>query len=254
MLQPAIVLTGAPVWAEAIADKLGSDYRLARYSDRFNYVERLADDHAAFIIVDGDHEDWQGWVTSPKVHNATRRIPVLLISDEADIRSAALLSGADMTFTAAEAIRQIKRLVQDFARIVSPQTIERLEGACREPLPPLVVQGIEHFNAGEFYRQHDLLEEQWMATDGPIRDLYRAILQVGVAYYQITRGNGRGAKKMLLRSVQWLSILPDVCQGVDVRGLREDSYRVRAELERLGEDNIAAFDQRLLKPVKRVDE
>jgi hypothetical protein len=86
-----------------------------------------------------------------------------------------------------------------------------------------------------------------------VRDLYRAILQVGVAYYQITRGNPRGALKMLLRSVQWIAILPDVCQGVDVKRLRDDSYGVRAALESMDPDDIAAFDPRLLKPVQMVD-
>ena len=79
------------------------------------------------------------------------------------------------------------------------------------------------------------------------RDLYRAILQVGVAYYQIERGNFRGALKMLQRSVQWLHLLPDQCQGIDVAQLRRDSYRVRAELQRLGPDGLAEFDRGLLK-------
>ncbi|MFW5771789.1 MAG: DUF309 domain-containing protein, partial [Phototrophicaceae bacterium] len=64
--------------------------------------------------------------------------------------------------------------------------------------------------------------------------------------------NHRGARKMLLRSVQWLAVLPDECQGIDVRALREDSYRVRAELERLREDEIDQFDRALLQPVKRI--
>jgi predicted metal-dependent hydrolase len=110
--------------------------------------------------------------------------------------------------------------------------------------------GIEKFNAGEYYAQHDLLEAQWMAEIRPIRDLYRAILQVGVAYYHITRGNYRGAHKMLLRSVQWLAILPDVCQGVDIRQLREDSAQVRAALETLPEG--ASFDITFLRPVRLV--
>ena len=89
-----------------------------------------------------------------------------------------------------------------------------------------------------------------MATEGPVRNLYQAILQVGIAYFQITRGNHRGALKMLLRSVQWLSMLPDVCQGVDVKQLRQDSYRVRSELERMQPADIDKFDRALLKPVQ----
>ena len=88
-----------------------------------------------------------------------------------------------------------------------------------------------------------------MKTAGPVRDLYRAILQVGVAYYQIERGNYRGAVKMLQRSVQWLYHLPDSCQGIDVARLRRDSYAVRAALQRLGPERFAEFDRALLKPL-----
>ncbi|MCI0350288.1 MAG: DUF309 domain-containing protein [Acidobacteriales bacterium] len=108
------------------------------------------------------------------------------------------------------------------------------------------------FNAGEYYKQHDLFEEQWMKTTGPVRDLYRAVLQVGIAYFQIERGNYRGALKMLQRSVQWLVVLPDVCQGINVKKLRDDSFRVRAELERLGETRFAEFDKALIQGVALV--
>jgi predicted metal-dependent hydrolase len=78
-------------------------------------------------------------------------------------------------------------------------------------------------------------------------------LQVGIAYYQIERGNHRGALKMLLRSVQWLAILPDACQGIDVRQLREDSQRVRAALEALNPLEIGSFDRALLKPLRIIE-
>jgi len=149
-------------------------------------------------------------------------------------------------------MNDLQQLIADFARIPDPESMAQLACDCAEPLPDLAQQGVEKFNAGEFYKQHDLFEELWMETESPVRDLYRAILQVGVAYYQITRGNHRGARKMLLRSVQWLTILPDACQGVDVKALREDSYRVRAALESLPEDRINEFDLSLLPPVKLV--
>ena len=58
---------------------------------------------------------------------------------------------------------------------------------------------------------------------------------------------------MLLRSVQWLTMLPDVCQGINIKQLREDSYRVRAELERMAPDDISQFDRSFLKPVQMVE-
>jgi predicted metal-dependent hydrolase len=243
-----IVITDTPNWAQS----LSGGYSIIHYTNPANYVARLTDDHAALILVDGAAANWRFWTTTPKTSPATRRIPIMLVADDAAVRRAALLAGADLALRPADLLAQMGQLVKDYARIPDPALMEQLDCECQEALPPLAVQGVEKFNAGEYYPQHDLFEEQWVKTSGPVRDLYRAILQVGVAYYQIERGNHRGALKMLLRSVQWLSILPDVCQGVDIRQLRDDSYRVRAELERLNPADISAFDRRLLKPLKRV--
>ena len=89
-----------------------------------------------------------------------------------------------------------------------------------------------------------------MKTPGPERDVYQAILQVGVAYYQIERGNARGARKMLQRALQWLRKLPDACQGIDVADLRQNAQNVLAGLE--GSDDLINFDRSLLRPVKTV--
>lgn len=123
--------------------------------------------------------------------------------------------------------------------------------ACSEPLPPRAQEAISLFNNGEYYLQHDLLEALWRDEPRRIRDLYQGILQVGVAYYQVTRGNRRGAVKMLLRAERWLADLPDVCQTVDVAALRADAARVKAILLALRDDEMGAFDTALFQPVKR---
>ncbi len=125
----------------------------------------------------------------------------------------------------------------------------QLDCACRDSLPPLAQEGIARFNAGDYYRQHDLFEELWRQTTGPVRNLYQGILQVGIAYYQITQHNRRGAIKMLRRSARWLALLPDVCQRVDVQRLRRDSTRVRLALEQMESADLADFDRSLLQPV-----
>jgi predicted metal-dependent hydrolase len=111
--------------------------------------------------------------------------------------------------------------------------------------------GVERFNQGAYYAQHDAFEALWMAESGPVRELYRAILQVGIAYYHVTRGNHAGGLKMLRRCVQWFAVLPDECQGIDVRQLRNDAARVHAALLAIAPDEIANFDRALLKPVPR---
>jgi len=118
---------------------------------------------------------------------------------------------------------------------------------CNDPLSDEALNGIVTFNAGEYYAQHDIFEALWANTDAPIRMLYKAILQVGVGYYQIEQGNWRGAIKMLRRAERWLSQLPDVCSEVDIAQLRADAQRVHDELLAHGLDN---FDKSLLQPVK----
>jgi predicted metal-dependent hydrolase len=253
MSRPLIVIAGSPAWADAIEAALSPDYEIAFYLEKLQYVPRLADARAAMILVDSSDPDWPYWTSTAKASNATRRIPIIVTAEDGETRRKALLAGADLSLNAAELLTQIRPLVRDYARVEAPERIEQLECECAEPLPPLAIEGVEKFNAGEYYRQHDLFEALWMQTEGPVRDLYRAILQVGVAYYQIERGNALGALKMLLRSVQWLLILPDECQGIDVKQLRDDSFRVRAELEAMDASEIARFDRSLLRPVKRLE-
>jgi uncharacterized protein len=128
-------------------------------------------------------------------------------------------------------------------------TPPEVEIACRESLPALAVRGLELFNQGAYFEAHEELELAWREEHAPVRELYRGILQVAVAYLHILRGNYRGAAKMFLRSRIWLGPFPDRCCGVDLAGLRRDYYRVEEELLRLGPDQIQWFDRSLMKPI-----
>jgi len=254
--RPVAVITGSPSWggeAERTLETHG--FAAVRYGERHNYVARLADDHAALILVDGDAPGWQGWVTSPKVNAATRRIPVVVVAADDAVRGAAHIAGADIALSPGRLSDRLPAILAEHARRQDPAMARRLAEQCSRPLPPQAREAIEQFNAGEYYHQHDLFEMLWMEEEGPVRDLYRAILQVGIAYYQVKRDNRRGALKMLLRSVQWLNVLPDACQGVDIARLRGDVDRLRAALEALPEGaGTTSLDPALLGRVYLVDD
>jgi predicted metal-dependent hydrolase len=118
-----------------------------------------------------------------------------------------------------------------------------------DPLHPKAREGIELFNQGEFYEAHEPLEEAWMETDSPERDLYQVILQIGLAYYQISRGNYRGALKMFLRAHRNLTPLGNALLGIDIAQLQEDAQNVEAALRLLGPKNIDQLDQELIRSV-----
>ena len=122
-----------------------------------------------------------------------------------------------------------------------------------EPLHPLAREGIQLFNQGEFYKAHDPLELAWMETPGPERDLYQGILQIGLAYFQLSRGNYRGALKMFQRGQRNLARLDDIVLGIDVRQFREDADSNEKTLRELGKARMAELSLDAIKPVPEVD-
>jgi len=121
---------------------------------------------------------------------------------------------------------------------------------CQGKLPPHAKEGLRLFNAGEYFEAHEALELAWREETGQVRRLYQGILKTAVTYLRIQRGNYVGAVKVYDRSMKWLRMWPDICCGVNVGKLRADLDQVIAEVQRLGPEHIAEFDQSLLKPVE----
>ena len=240
-----IVFIGQQSLSQQLQSVVPSHFTWHEFDSPTNKLRLLIHLRPALLIVDSHIENWGQAVTPIKSNNATRRIPIVLVRSPNITPTDGILAGADWIQTIDQLLTNLPQIIADFARVLSSDEIERLHRDCQQQLPTLAQEGIAKFNAGAFYEQHDLFEELWMQTEHPIRDLYRAILQVGVAYYQIEQGNYRGALKMLQRSVQWLVILPNQCQGVDVEQLRQDSFLIRAMLEDLDEN---AFDPEQVKP------
>ena len=120
---------------------------------------------------------------------------------------------------------------------------------CQAPLHPQAIHGMELFNLGRYFEAHEALEAAWRAESGPVRDLYRGILQVGVVYLHITNHNYPGALKVYQRSRKWLMPWPEICRGIAVGRLRRDMETVMTALQKLGPQHIAEFDASLLKPI-----
>lgn len=127
---------------------------------------------------------------------------------------------------------------------------EEVERTCQGELPELVVRGLALFNQGHYFEAHEALELAWRAETEPVRELYRGILQVAVAYYKILQGNYSGAVKIFRRSRTWLDPFPGQCRGIDLASFRADYAQAEAELLRLGPERLEWFDRRLMKPIR----
>jgi predicted metal-dependent hydrolase len=164
-----------------------------------------------------------------------------------EIKQDAIDRGAQAVFTRSRFVEELPSLIRTYA-VVPDYTA--LQDSCRDELSPLAVQGLALFNRGRYFEAHEFLEEAWNEDRSPGRELYRAILQIAVAYLQIERGNYNGALKMFLRVRQWIDPLPECCRGVDVAGLRADSEVVYERLQSLGRERISEFDRSLFQPVR----
>jgi predicted metal-dependent hydrolase len=121
---------------------------------------------------------------------------------------------------------------------------------CRGTLHPQAIEGLRLFNERKFFEAHEALEEAWKNEKDEIRNLYKGILQVGVTYLHILRGNYNGAIKVHRRSLKWISDWPDLCRGIYVRQIRQDLETVMQEVEKLGKEHIHEFDMSLIETVK----
>ena len=119
---------------------------------------------------------------------------------------------------------------------------------CDQPAPPELLQGIDQFNKGEFFEQHETLELLWRDTRTPDRGLYHGILQIGVGFHHWRNGNFHGASVLLDEGIERLRPFAPSCQTVDVARLIADATDARERLEELGDRGMHAVDLTALAP------
>ena len=85
---------------------------------------------------------------------------------------------------------------------------------------PRYLQGIEHFNRGEFFEAHDVWEELWREMKGDdARVFYQGLIQAAVALHHYRNGNFDGAGRMWGFSLERLEQYCPRHEGLDVDGL-----------------------------------
>lgn len=217
------------------------------------FVRALSQRRPALVLLDLTSErlPWRRWLHTMNTSAATRRIPIVAFGPHVNKE---LLDearkDADAVVSRGELQARLPELIEEHARKVDPSALAE---ACRGELSALARHGIDLHNEGEYFEAHEELEHAWMDEEGEYGYLYRALLQVTVAYLHIQRGNYRGATKMLLRVHQWLDPLPSTCKGVDVDRLRESVEGLRKSMAQLGPERLDELDRGLLRPFPMVE-
>jgi CheY-like chemotaxis protein len=191
---------------------------------------------------------WREWLPLLKSSPATRRIPLLCYGSHVDAGTLAEARrcGADAVLARSRFASDLPHLLEKYARTPDFAAIQQ---GCQGELSEIALRGLEAFNQHEFFEAHELLEAAWNQDATPAKELYRAILQVAVAYYQIERRNYNGAVKMFQRMRQWFEPMPDECRGVDVKNLRLAAEHAYDLLLELGRQRISDFDPINFRPV-----
>lgn len=214
-------------------------------------IEQITIWQPALMIFDLNNAEvpWEAWIPILKSSPATRRVPILAFGSHMDVATMmrAKEVGTDVVLARSAFVADLPNLIKKYARVPDRGAIAE---ACKGELSELAREGFRLFNAGEYFEAHEVLEHAWNEDTSAAKELYRAILQVAVAYLQIERGNYRGAVKMFLRMRQWFEPLPEVCRGVDVAGLRVAARAVEEKLVELGEIRIGELDRTLFLPVQ----
>ena len=125
-------------------------------------------------------------------------------------------------------------------------------GHCADPPSPPLLRAVEQFNQREYFECHETLEAIWNAEPGPIRVLYKGILQVGVGCLHLLRHNYRGATIKLQSGADYLEPFAPACQGVEVGRLIADARRLRVALVELGPERFREVDLALMPRVHLV--
>jgi uncharacterized protein len=121
--------------------------------------------------------------------------------------------------------------------------------SCDEIPPPLFYVGLEQFNRGEYFEQHESLEEIWLDDPRPLRRLYQGILKIGVGFYKLRLCNYRGTVNHISGGIAYLQPFGDTCLGVDIARLIREASAVRDQAVALGPDRLSEFDLSTLPKV-----
>ena len=82
-------------------------------------------------------------------------------------------------------------------------------------------EGIDLFNAGQFFECHEAWEQVWNRTEGDEKLAIQGLIQAAVAILHLERGNYQGAETLYAKARAKLDPLPDNFRQVAIAELRE---------------------------------
>jgi hypothetical protein len=112
-------------------------------------------------------------------------------------------------------------------------------------VPGNLARACDEFNAGLFYECHESLEEIWQEEHGPVRDLYKGLIQAAAAFVHLSRGNYPGAERLCRTALGYLEPYREPgALGFDVNRIAAELEDACLRIQDLGPQRIREFDLR----------
>lgn len=96
-----------------------------------------------------------------------------------------------------------------------------------EEVPEAARRGLRLLDEGRWFEAHEELERAWLEEAGERRLLWKALLQLGVAWLHLERGNPRGARSLVRRGRSHLAPFLPRRAGLDLAAV--DALAARFE-------------------------
>lgn len=121
-----------------------------------------------------------------------------------------------------------------------------------EKLLENAINGLNAYNAGDFYRAHEYFEAAWRETPTESRDLYRALLSLSGGFFRLMQKRPDAAWKFFIKAHDWLAQFPGNYYGLD---LSKISLNIRAILVALDQKmDPRAIIQNFFEPIPPPEE
>lgn len=148
-----------------------------------------------------------------------------------------------------ETVDNVRKRVEARKKGGPAATGEQEPWSCDEAPPEIFYVGLEEFNEGKYFEQHETLEELWQLDARPIRRVYQGILKIGVGFLKLRLRNYRGTVNHINGGIAYLQRFDDGCLGVDTARLIREAAAVRDKAIELGPERLGEFDLSTLPKV-----
>jgi len=94
----------------------------------------------------------------------------------------------------------------------------------------LLDEGIILFNSARYFEAHEVWEDLWRVTAGPLKTCYQGLIQAAVGLHHLSNLNETGAISQLQKSIRNLSRGAGAAPDLDVPGLIEQLEGILLEM------------------------